>query len=65
MAPEVTLKLRKANMETHYFLQIIRFVEVLADVSKHCKFQRRSLRHAPKGDFGTVLGKRRNAMKRN
>ena len=37
MAPEVTLKLRKANMEPHYFLQIIRFVEVLVDDSKHCK----------------------------
>ena len=31
--------------------KVFRFVEVLVDGLKHCKFRRISLRHAPKNDF--------------
>ena len=42
----------------------MRFVEVSVDGSKHCKLRRISVNNASKGDFGTVLGKYKNAMRR-
>ena len=46
-------------------LSVLLFVEVDVSVngSKHCKLPRISLRYASKGDFGTALGKRENAMR--
>ena len=42
--------------------KVLQFLEVLVDRSKHCKLGRISLRHASKGDLGSV-GKRTNAMR--
>ena len=44
--------------------KFLRFVEVSVNSSKHCKLLRISLRDASNGDFGPVLGKRKNAMRR-
>ena len=46
------------------FFQLLPFVEVLLNGSKLCKLQRICLKHASNGDFGTILGKRKNAMRR-
>jgi len=46
-----------------FSVKISQFVEVLVDGSKHCKLRGISFRHAPIGDVGTVLGKRKNAMR--
>jgi hypothetical protein len=44
--------------------KVLRFVDVLVIGSKHCKLQRMSLRYSSTGNFGTVLGKRKNARRR-
>ena len=46
------------------FFQLLPFVEVLLNGSKHCKLQRICLGHASKGDFGAISAKRKNAMRR-